>query len=37
MSCLYIIKQGMEGFTESEKKIGKYILSNKNEVINLSG
>ncbi|MBS6041482.1 MAG: MurR/RpiR family transcriptional regulator [Clostridium baratii] len=36
MSCLYIIKQGMEGFTESEKKIGKYILSNKNEVINLS-
>ncbi|MGG7078704.1 MurR/RpiR family transcriptional regulator [Clostridium sardiniense] len=36
MSCLYIIRQGMKGFTDVERKIGKYILSNKDEVINLS-
>ncbi|MGG7097441.1 MurR/RpiR family transcriptional regulator [Clostridium sardiniense] len=36
MSCLYIIRQGMNGFTDVEKKIGKYILSNKDEVINIS-
>lgn len=36
MNCLYIIREGMKDFTEGEKKIGKYILSNKDEVINLS-
>lgn len=36
MSCLYIIKQGMNSFTDSEKKIAKYILANKDEVINFS-
>lgn len=36
MNCLYIIREGMKDFTEGEKKIGKYILLNKDEVINLS-
>lgn len=36
MSCLYIIKQSFNNFTESEKKIADYILGNKDEVVNLS-
>lgn len=36
MNCFYIIKEGIKDFTKSEKKIAEYILSNKDEVINLS-
>ncbi|MGL4572672.1 MAG: MurR/RpiR family transcriptional regulator [Clostridium sp.] len=36
MSCLYIIKEGMNSFTGSEQKLGTYILANKDEVVSLS-
>lgn len=36
MSCICKIKEGMESFTETEKKVAHYILSNKEDVIMLS-
>ncbi|GAA0068247.1 MurR/RpiR family transcriptional regulator [Clostridium perfringens] len=36
MSCLYIIKQNLNNFTDGERKIADYILENKDDVINFS-
>lgn len=36
MSCLYIIKQNLNNFTDGERKIADYILENKGDVINFS-
>lgn len=36
MSCLYIIKQNLNNFTDGERKIANYILENKDDVINFS-
>lgn len=36
MSCIYKIREGMSSFTETERKIGEYILKYKEEAINLS-
>lgn len=36
MSCTYKIREGMTSFTETEKKIGEYILKYKDEAIKLS-
>lgn len=36
MSCIYKIKENMQDFTETEKKLGVYIIENKDKVINFS-
>ena len=36
MSCIFKIKEGFNSFTNTEKKLAKYVLENKDEVVNLS-
>ncbi len=36
MSCLYRIKQGMDDYTATERRIAEYILDNKEDVISSS-
>lgn len=36
MSCTFKIREGFNSFTKTEKNLAKYILENKEEVINLS-
>ena len=36
MSCIFKIKEGLNSFTNTEKKLANYILKNKEEVVNLS-
>lgn len=36
MSCIFKIKEGLNSFTNTEKKLANYILKNKEEVVSLS-